>query len=193
MTATDLHKIGAIKFGDFTLASGRKSPYYVDLRLVYSNPEVFEKFASMCADLVQKKVDGKVDRIAGVPISGIPLATLVSHKLSLPLVLVRKEAKTHGREKKIEGELEKGDKVVLVEDLVTVGGSVLEAVDAIKKEGGEVSDVVVILDREEGALDSLSKAGIKLHSCMRISEVVEKLREDGLLDSEQADSILENI
>ena len=101
--AADLHKIGAIQFGEFTLVSGRTSPYYVDLRLVYSHPDIFDKLASMCADLIKREVGDKVNRVAGVPVAGLSLATLVSHKLRLPLIFVRKEQKEHGRMKTIEG------------------------------------------------------------------------------------------
>ncbi len=188
--ATALHKIGAIQFGEFTLTSGRTSPYYVDLRLVYSHPDVFDKLAERCADTIKREVGDKVDRIAGVPVAGLSLATLVSHKLRLPLIFVRKERKEHGRMKAIEGTLEKGDKVVLVDDLVTAGGSVRDAAAAIRDAGGKVEHAVVVLDREEGAREALAEDKIELHACMGISDVVGHLRDAGLLDEEQYSSII---
>ncbi|GAI35952.1 unnamed protein product, partial [marine sediment metagenome] len=139
-----LHKLNAIQFGEFVLASGKTSPYYVDLRLAPSYPDLFNKLANLCVDLIKREIDRPIYKFAGVPHAGLSLATLVSFKLKSPLIFVRKEKKTHGRMKMVEGLLERGDNVVLIDDLATTGGSILDACNAIRAEGGVVEHAVVI-------------------------------------------------
>lgn len=180
-----LHKINAIQFGEFTLASGKISPYYVDLRLVPSYPDMFDKLADLCVDLIKREIGRRIDKFAGVPYAGLSLATLVSFKLRSPLIFVRREKKTHGRMKIVEGLFKRGDHVVLIDDLATTGGSLLDAGNAIRAEGGIVEHAVVILDREEGAKKMLENNNIRLHSCMGIRKVIKYLREANLLDKKQ--------
>jgi orotate phosphoribosyltransferase len=179
-----IHKINAIKFGEFVLTSGRISPYYVDLRLVPSYPEVFNKLADLCVDLIKQEIGEPIDKIAGVPITGIPLATLVSFKLNSPLIFVRKEKKTHGRMRMVEGVLEAEDEVLLVDDLATTGGSIKDAADAIRDEGGIVKHAIVVLDRGEGAREVLGADGIHLHAGMGLVDVMKFLRANNLIDGE---------
>ncbi|MDH5443432.1 MAG: orotate phosphoribosyltransferase [Hadesarchaea archaeon] len=180
-----LHKLNAIQFGEFVLASGKTSPYYVDLRLAPSYPDLFNKLANLCVDLIKREIDRPIYKFAGVPHAGLSLATLVSFKLKSPLIFVRKEKKTHGRMKMVEGLLERGDRVVLIDDLATTGGSILDAANAIRAEGGVVEDAVVILDREEGAKKMLEANNVHLHACMGIGAVVKYLRDANLLDEKQ--------
>lgn len=180
--AGKLYEVGGIKFGEFTLTSGKTSPYYVDLRVVPSYPELFDEVAEACAAVV-KEIDGNY-KLAGIPTGGLPLATLISHKLELPLLYVRKSEKAHGRKKGVEGELEGGN-VVLIDDVATTGGSIVEAAETVRGEGGTVKDAVVALDREEGAKEALEREGIELHSCFLISELIDYLREESILDQEK--------
>ena len=180
-----LHKLDAIQFGEFVLASGKTSPYYVDLRLAPSYPDLFNKLANLCVDLIKKEIDRPIYKFAGVPHAGLSLATLVSFKLKSPLIFVRKEKKTHGRMKMVEGLLERGDHVVLIDDLATTGGSILDAANAIRAEGGVVEHAVVILDREEGAKKMLETNNVRLHACMEIGAVVKYLHDTDLLDKKQ--------
>ncbi|MCD6248046.1 MAG: orotate phosphoribosyltransferase [Hadesarchaea archaeon] len=191
--AISLRRVGALKFGDFTLTSGKKSPYYIDLRLVYSHPEVFDKLAEMCVDMIKREIGEEKYKLAGVPISGLPLAALVSYKLNSPLLFVRKERKMHGGMKRVEGLLERGDRVILIDDLVTTGGSICDAAEAIRNEGGEVEHAAVILDREEGAREVLEEHGIDLHACIRISDVVRYLCDVNLMDEERYRLVMDHL
>ncbi len=180
-----LHKLNAIQFGEFVLASGKTSPYYVDLRLTPSYPEVFNKLANLCVDMVKQEINRVIYKFAGVPYAGLSLATLVSFKLKSPLIFVRKEKKPHGRMKMVEGLLEPGDHVILIDDLATTGGSILDAANAIRAEGGTVEHAFVILDREEGAKKMLETNNIHLHACMGIKAVVKYLHDTDFLDNRQ--------
>lgn len=180
--ARELYEVGGIKFGEFTLTSGKTSPYYVDLRIVPSYPELFDEVAEACVEVVGG-IEGKC-KLAGIPTGGLPLATLISHKLKLPLLYVRKKEKSHGRKKGVEGEFERGN-LVLIDDVATTGSSIMEATETVRGEGGKVKDAVVVLDREEGAEEALEERGINLHSCFRISKLIDYLKEDSLLDDEK--------
>ncbi len=180
--ARKLYEVGGIKFGEFTLTSGKTSPYYVDLRIVPSYPELFDEVAEACVEVVEG-IGGNY-KLAGIPTGGLPLATLISHKLKLPLFYVRKKEKSHGRKKGVEGEFEGGN-LVLIDDVSTTGGSIMEAAETVREEGGIVKYAVVVLDREEGAEEALKEKGIKLHPCFRISELIDYLRGDSILDDEK--------
>lgn len=188
-----LHEIGAIQFGEFTLTSGKTSPYYVDLRLAPSYPKVLRKLRDVSMEIIGREIKDPVDKLAGVPASGLPLATAVSLGLDLPLIFVRKGRKAHGGGKLIEGVLNQGEKVVLVDDVATTGGSILRAAESIRGEGGEVKHAVIIVDREEGARGKLEERGIELHASMGIEEVVKYLREVGILEEEHFSSVMEHL
>jgi len=122
-----------------------------------------------------------VDKIMGVPTAGIPFSTVVSQKLGLPLLYYRKEKKEHALKKRIEGKLENGDRVLIVDDLITTGKSALDAAGVIRKEGGKVSEIVVLLDREQGGAKNLEKNGINVHSLFKMSDALRWLHEAGML------------
>ncbi len=144
--AADLLKIGAIKLSPtepFTWASGWKSPIYCDNRLSLSFPEVRSKIKTALGLAISKEFDG-IDVIAGVATAGIPQGALVADELALPFIYVRSKSKGHGLQNMIEGKVEKGQKVLLVEDLVSTGGSSLAAADALREAGAEVAGMVAI-------------------------------------------------
>jgi uridine monophosphate synthetase len=149
-----LAEIGAIRFGEFTLASGRTSPIYVDLRLLASHPAVLRQVARAYADLLRAKVGagepGVRVRLAAIPYAALPIGTAVALELDLPLIYPRKEIKDYGTSRQIEGEYEPGDRVVVLDDLITTGGSKLAAIEPLQAAGLEVRDVVVLIDREQG-------------------------------------------
>jgi len=178
-----LVETNAISFGSFILTSGKKSPFYIDMRLIPSFPNLFNEVCDIYVKLIENEI-AEVDRIAGVPTAGLPFATLVSYKLGLPLIYIRKEKKVHGREKMVEGVLEQGNKVVIIDDLITTGGSLVTSAKNIREEGGVVEDVVVFLDREQGGLENLSKIGVRLHSILKITELMEYLYKQNILDKE---------
>ncbi|MBS7643939.1 orotate phosphoribosyltransferase [Candidatus Bathyarchaeota archaeon] len=189
-----LVRTGAIKFGAFTLASGKLSPYYIDLRLIPSYPEAFRKILGFYASLAKTEIGLKnFDRIAGIPTAGIPFSAVLAFNLEKPFLYVRKEIKTHGRERRVEGLLMPGDRILLVDDLITTGTSLLGAADAVIAEGAVVKDALVLIDREEGGKQALSKLGIKLHYLLKISEAAKKLYEVGVVDQKQLKAILKQV
>ncbi len=186
-----LHKIGAMKFGAFKLASGRISPYYIDLRVVPSFPDAFQRVIDMYAKLLEKDLGiQNVDRIAGIPTAGIPFASVVAYRARKPFLYIRSKVKMHGRERRIEGVLMPGDRVLLVDDVVTTGLSLRKAVKAIRAEGGVVADALVMVDREEGGRERLRKDGVKLHYLLTAREATTKLYELGAIEEDQLKTIL---
>ena len=192
--ANILFKIDAIKFGVFKLSSGKASPYYVDLRVIPSFPDAFIEICDFYADYITSKIGVKTfDRISGVPLTGIIFASQVAYNLKKPFIYVRKGIQLHGRERRVEGVLASGDKVLLIDDLVTTGLTLKKAAEAVKAEGGVVTDAVVFLDREEGGRQLLEKNGINLHTLLKISEVANRLYDLGAIDEESLKTILKQI
>jgi orotate phosphoribosyltransferase len=185
-----LLRTGSLKFGTFKLASGLLSPYYVDLRLIPSNPEAFQRTVAMYVSVLEPNLIKRAQRLAGVPTAGVAYAAVVALNLAKPLLYVRNEQKKHGRERRIEGLLQPGDRVVLLDDVATTGKSILEAADAIRGEGGIVADAVVLLDRQQGAQENLNRNGIRLHSFATMRRIADKLLSLGTIDEKQHDEIV---
>jgi orotate phosphoribosyltransferase len=189
-----LHKIDAVKFGLFKLTSGKVSPYYIDLRIVPSFPDAFRQICDFYAEAITNQIGLKnFDRIAGVPIAGIPFASQIAYNLKKPFLYVRKGARLHGRQRRVEGNLVSGDRVLLIDDLVTTGLTMKKAAEAITAEGGIVKETVALLDREEGGKEKLEKTKIQLHALLKISEVANALYEIGAIDKENLKTILKQI
>jgi len=186
-----LHKIGAIEFGAFKLASGRTSPYYIDLRIVPSFPDAFQRVCNLYVKLLEKDLGVEnVDCIAGIPTAGMAFASVVAYQVKKPFVYIRPKVKLHGRERRIEGILMPGNRVLLVDDLVTTALSLGKAAKAIRAEGGVVSDALVMLDREEGGKERLMRGHIKLHYLLTAREAATKLYELGAIEEDQLKTIL---
>lgn len=175
-----LFHLGAVRFGDFTLASGRPSPLYIDLRLLASDPLLLRQVAAAYAAVLH---DVRYDRLAGVPYAALPIGTALSLRTGKPLLYPRKEAKPYGLGKAIEGLWLAGERVVVVEDLVTSGGSTLKTVDLLRTAGLVVHDVAVLIDREQGGRTALAKAGLALHAVCTLSQVLDVLLQRGLIDA----------
>jgi orotate phosphoribosyltransferase len=189
-----LTNIDALKFGLFKLTNGKISPYYIDLRIVPSFPDAFRDICDFYTQTITKKIGTKnFDRIAGIPIAGMPFASQIAYNLKKPLLYVRKGVKLHGRERRVEGILFSGDKVLLIDDLVTTGLSLKEGAEAVRAEGGITTNAVAFLDREEGGNELLEKNGIKLHAMLKISEVAKTLYDMGTLDEESLKTIKKQI
>lgn len=156
--------------GEFTLASGKKSNYYVNMKKAITNPEILSNIAK----LISEKIEGDgIDKIAGPALGAVPIATAVSLESETPLLMIRKEKKGYGTSKLIEGELNEGDNVIVVEDVTTTGGSLLKAIRAIQDNGGVVKRAFVAVDREEGAIETFDEEGIKLEPLISVSEFFE--------------------
>ncbi len=189
--ANILFKIDAIEFGVFKLSSGKKSPYYVDLRVIPSFPDAYREICDFYAQYLTNPIGLRnFDRIAGVPVTGIIFASQVAYNLKKPFLYARKGVRLHGRGRRVEGILSSGDKVLLIDDLITTGLTLKETAEAVRAEGGVVTDAVVFLDREEGGKQQLEKTGIKLHSLLKITEIVNALYEIGAIDKESQKTIL---
>jgi orotate phosphoribosyltransferase len=189
-----LKKIDALQFGAFKLTSGKISPYYIDLRVIPSFPDAFHRVCDFYVSFIKAEIGAEnFDRIAGIPIAGIPFASLVAYHLRKPFLYIRKDIRLHGRQRRIEGIIAPGDSTLLIDDLITTGLSLKRAAKAIRSEGGVVSDAVVLLDREEGGKEKLEKNGIKVHALLKVSEIASRLFEIGAIDEEQLKTILKQI
>jgi orotate phosphoribosyltransferase len=172
---------GVMKFGLFSLASGRKSPVYVDMRILPSSPAPF----SMVIDQLSKKVkDLGVDVVAGAETAGIPIAAAIALKAKIPMVYVRKRPKSYGTRSFIEGILQKEQKVVLIDDMITDGKSKVRFIEGINQEGAVCKDVLVILDREQGGTENLATQNIALHSLITLKELLEYMKKKELVDED---------
>ena len=189
-----LHNIDALKFGVFKLTSGKPSPYYIDLRVVPSFPDAFQQICDFYRQYITAQIGTEnFDRIAGVPLAGIPFASQIAYNLKKPFLYVRKGMRHHGRQRRVEGILVSGDRVLLVDDLVTTGLNLKNAAEAIRAEGGVVKEAVALLDREEGGKKELAENGIKVHTLLIISEVANTLYDIGAIDEESLKTILKQI
>ena len=171
-----------VKFGEFTLVSGLKTPIYVNLRVLPSYPESMK---SVTEELVKAVKKIKPDVVAGAETAGIPLSTAISLKTKIPMIYVRKRPKGYGMDKLIEGELKEGQKVVLVDDMATNAFSKLAFIDGIRQAGGIVNDVVIVLDREQGGADALAKENVKLHSLITLKELLQYMKDNNLIDEDK--------
>ena len=183
-----LVKTGALKFGLFTLSGGKLSAYYLDMRILPSFPDAFQTSVSLMVKAA-KAIEG-VDKIAGIPTGGLPWASVLAYSMSKPLVYTRKEVKLHGRERKVEGVVAPGDKLLLVDDVITTGHNTLGALQSLRGEGGVVEDALVLIDREEGGGAHLEKAGVRLHSVAKITEVALKLLDMDAITKTQYEEIV---
>ncbi|GAB0155459.1 hypothetical protein CHRYSEOSP005_07200 [Chryseobacterium sp. Alg-005] len=182
----ECYKLGIIKFGRFTLKSGIESPFYVDLRPLASDPKILKNLANYLLEMLPLD---NFDLICGVPYAALPMATAMSLESYIPLIIKRKEAKSYGTKKMIEGIYQKGQNCLLVEDVITSGKSLVETIAEIEQEDIKVSDIVVVLDREQGGKQLLESKGYRVHTLFNISEVCSILQENGELTDEEVKRI----
>ncbi|WP_342220722.1 orotate phosphoribosyltransferase [Rickettsiella endosymbiont of Miltochrista miniata] len=164
-----LINIDVIKWGEFTLRSGEISPIYIDCRAIISYPPLLRAVANTLWNKVKHL---QPNLLCGVPYTALPLATAISLEQNLPMLMCRKETKDYGTKKQIEGVFKPGQECLIVEDVVTTGGSVLQIAESLKKHAIQVKDIVVLVDRQQGGKEALQAAGYQLHSVYTLNELV---------------------
>ncbi|MCL5419863.1 MAG: orotate phosphoribosyltransferase [Candidatus Marsarchaeota archaeon] len=161
--------LGAIKFGDFTLTSGKKSTYYVDMKSAFAGSPALLK--ELTEEISRRLTAGKV---AGVELGAVPLVVAAAFARSTPFIIIRKEGREHGLKDPVIGAIASGEEVEIIEDVVTTGGSVLRAVNLLRSRGAVVKKVICVVDREDGGTALLRENGIELVPLVRISELLKK-------------------
>ena len=192
--ATFLFEKKIIRFGDFTLASGNKSPYYIDLRLVPSYPHEYRKMIKGLQNLIAEDIGFEnFHSLVSVPTGGLMVAASLATEIVKPLIYVRKQAKEHGTGKAVEGVTCQDMKLLMIEDVVTSGGSVINAIKSIKEEKMVVTDAYAIVDRMEGATQALQAEGVKLHSLLTINDIAQILFEQKLITEDLLKQVKDRI
>ncbi|MEX1019467.1 MAG: orotidine-5'-phosphate decarboxylase [Litorilinea sp.] len=181
-----LVELGAIKFGTFTLASGIESPIYIDLRLLVSDPPLLAKVAQAYAQRMQGLT---FERVAGVPYAALPIGTAVALYTGCPMIYPRKEAKAYGLGKNIEGNWHAGERILIIEDLITSGGSIIQSAETLRSAGLVVEDSLVLIDRAQGGVEKLAQAGIRAHAVFEIHDILNLLEEQGTISPDVAQSV----
>jgi len=161
-----LKACGAVQFGSFTLTSGKTSDYYIDIKRAITKPDLLGEIARRMAPHARG-----FDRIAGVELGAVPIAAAVALATGIPFLIVRKEAKEHGTKHSFEGEMNAGDRVIFVEDVVTTAGTLRGAIERIRGEGGIVDRAVAVVDRDEGGRENLSQARVELLALLHAADL----------------------
>jgi uridine monophosphate synthetase len=174
-----LFSSGCVKFGSFTLASGQRSPVYLDLRRLVSYPDVLDMAVEAYID---RLISLDYDCLAGVPYAALPIAAIAASRLKRPMIYPRKEAKTHGTSQMVEGVFQQGQRALLLEDVITSGGSILTAAETLRAAGLTVRDAVVLVDREQGGVAALAAQGINARAVLSMRQILERLQAQDLID-----------
>lgn len=184
--ADDLLASGCIKFGEFTLKSGLHSPIYIDLRQLVGFPQLLARVAAAYLPVLRPL---SFDRLAAVPYAAVPIATAISLQSGWPLVYPRRETKEYGTKAEVEGIYSPGERVVVIDDLTTTGGSKFEVIDKLASAGLQVQDVVVLIDRQSGAAETLATSGYKLHTVFTLTQMLDHWERTKLVPKEVIDAV----
>lgn len=182
-----VYDIGCITFGDRVQASGATLPYYIDLRQIISIPQIFHKIVSAYAEILEGL---QFDRIAGIPYGSLPTATGLSLRMERPMIFPRKEVKSHGTGRLIEGHFQPGEKIVVVDDIMISGGSVMKGADKLKSVGLIVEDIVVFIDHERGVKDKLQANGYRSYAVLTLSQIAQTLHEANRINDQQFETLM---
>lgn len=185
-----LHDIEAVRFGRFTLHSGKSSPLYIDLRLLASFPQVMRLAARAYRQVLETL---EFDLLAATPLAGLPIGTAISLDMDIPLIYPRQQTKSYGTGKQIEGKWTVGQTAVVVDDLITSGDSLMEGIAFLKAAGLHVNDAVVLIDREQGGKETLLSQGYNLHYAITISRMLTILEENGRITAKKRTQILNHL
>ncbi len=180
-----LGEIAALRFGSFRLKDGRQSPFYVDLRGIIAFPRMLRKVGEWLLSAAEPL---HYDCLAAIPYAGIPLAVAMALAADKPLVYPRKEAKTYGTERQIEGYFQPGSHALVVDDVLTSGTAKLEALALLRSAGLVVTDILVVVDREEGGAGVLEQQGIRSHRLITVRELLRELLDMGMVTTTDYDS-----
>ena len=191
---TFLHQKEIIKFGNFTLASGKNSSYYVDLRLVPSYPHEFRMMIKYLENQITEDIGlENFESIVSVPTGGLVIASALAIETVKPLIYVRSKPKGYGTSKSVEGKIHDGMKVVMIDDVATTGGSVVNAIKSLTDVNVPVKDAYVIVDRMEGATEAFAELGVKMHAILNILQIAEILYEQKMIDVKILDKVKNQI
>lgn len=191
--ADALFRIGALRFGKFTLSSGKTSPYYLDLRMIPSYPDAYALAVEAYRELADRVGGSEFDVIAGVATAGVTISSPLAFLLKKPMVYVRREEKGHGLGRLVEGAVHPGLRALVVDDLVTSGGNIASAAEALRKEGCRVTDAAVLVDRLEGGEGNLKAIGVKLNAYAQVRELVDVLYENGKVTKRDYDAMMRQV
>lgn len=183
----DLHTIGAIKFGKFKLKSGIISPFYLDLRILVSYPDVLRYSALAMAQILTTL---KFDRIAAIPYAALPIGTAIALEMNRPMIYPRREKKDYGTGRAIEGEFRAGETAVVIDDVITTGASKIEAIEPLVSAGLQVRDIVVLIDREQGGAAELTARGFQVLAALKIRGMMQTLKEVGKVSDQEYDEVM---
>ena len=191
---TFLHQKEIIKFGDFTLASGKSSSYYVDLRLVPSYPQEFRMMVKYLENQITKDIGlENFESIVSVPTGGLVIASALAIETVKPLIYVRSKPKDYGTSKSVEGKIHGGMNVVMIDDVATTGGSVVNAIKSLKEMNISIKDAYVIVNRMEGAKEALAELGVEMHSLLNILQITKILYEQNIIDKDILEQVEKQI
>ncbi len=185
--ANDLLESGCVRFGQFTLKSGKVSPIYLDLRRLVSYPRIMRRVAKSYADVLKEL---QFDRVAGLPYAALPIGTAISLEMNRPLIYPRREVKEYGTKAAIEGDYNAGETVVVIDDLATTGDTKIESIQKLEAAGLKVKDSVVLIDREQGAKEMLGKAGYNFHAVTTLRKLLDEWRASSAITREQFDEVM---
>jgi uridine monophosphate synthetase len=183
----DLHNIGAVKFGKFKLKSGTLSPFYLDLRVLVSYPTILRYSALAMAQVLTSIT---FDRIAAIPYAAMPIGTTIALEMNRPMIYPRREKKDYGTGRAIEGEFNKGETVVVIDDVITTGLSKIEAIEPLHSAGLKVKDIVVLVDREQGGAKELESRGFRVHATFKIREMMKSLKDAGKVSEKEYGDVM---